>query len=100
MSKLARQEKELNAIWEPRTMPSLCQMPIKKMLLMLSSMPLSEQVDKDAWLSLLPSSLDKLDNGSKISLLKVNPSKLEQVTKKESISVLSAMLTSKKEFWV
>ena len=47
---LPNTEKELNVTWVPKTMLSLCQIVIKKMLLMLLLMLLSEPVDKDAWL--------------------------------------------------
>ena len=47
---LAKLEKEHNVIWVPRITVLSCQIVIKRMLLMLSSMLLSEPVDKDAWL--------------------------------------------------
>ena len=47
---LVKLEKEHNVIWAPRITVLSCQIVIKRMLLMLLSMLLSEPVDKDAWL--------------------------------------------------
>ena len=78
-------EKECSATWELKIMESSCPMLTKKTLLMLSSMLLLELQDKDAWHFPLLSLSDKPKNGSKISVLKLNPSKSELEMNQELI---------------
>jgi hypothetical protein len=57
-------EREPKLTWVLRTMLSLCQMQIKKILLMQSLEPVSVPLGKDVWLSPQLSSLESLLNGS------------------------------------